>query len=118
MLEAVDGRTHLSLFRAIAPHCQMVFIDKPFAVSKDAREISGLAEQFQVTVMSARLFDMRKDFRMNWLVAVSVISLARTAPDRFPSTDTAGIFLVWNPHGGDALPRSGTRMRKRTCRRN
>ena len=55
---------------------------------------------------------------MNWLVAVSVISLARTAPDRFPSTDTAGIFLVWNPHGGDALPRSGTRMRKRTCRRN
>ncbi|MGV2644477.1 gfo/Idh/MocA family oxidoreductase, partial [Clostridium perfringens] len=25
MLEAVDGRSHLSLFRAIAPHCQMVF---------------------------------------------------------------------------------------------
>lgn len=54
MLEAVDGRSHLSLFRAIAPHCQMVFIDKPFAVSsKDARDIAELAEQFQVTVMSS-----------------------------------------------------------------
>ncbi|MGE7823166.1 Gfo/Idh/MocA family protein [Paenibacillus sp. NPDC093718] len=54
MLEAVDGRSHLSLFRAIAPHCQMVFIDKPFAVSsKDAVEIAELAEQFQVTVMSS-----------------------------------------------------------------
>ena len=37
MLEAVDGRTHLSLFRAIAPHCQMVFIDKPFAVAARMR---------------------------------------------------------------------------------
>ncbi|KOR90148.1 Gfo/Idh/MocA family protein [Paenibacillus solani] len=54
MLEAVDGRSHLSLFRAIAPYSKLVFIDKPFAVtSRDAREIVELAEQYQVTVMSS-----------------------------------------------------------------
>ncbi|MEJ9216877.1 Gfo/Idh/MocA family oxidoreductase [Paenibacillus glucanolyticus] len=54
MLVAVDGRTHLSLFRAIAPYCRRVFIDKPFAVtSKDAKEMIELAERFQVTVMSS-----------------------------------------------------------------
>lgn len=54
MLEAVDGRTHLSLFRAIAPYCKRVFIDKPLAVtSGDAREIVKLAKQYQVTVMSS-----------------------------------------------------------------
>lgn len=54
MLLAVDGGMHLPLFRAIAPYCRRVFIDKPFALSgKDAEEMIELAERFQVTVMSS-----------------------------------------------------------------
>ncbi|WP_370570241.1 hypothetical protein [Paenibacillus sp. JCM 10914] len=54
MLEAVDGRAHLALFREIAPHCRLVFIDKPFAItSQDAVAIVKLAQKHQVTIMSS-----------------------------------------------------------------
>jgi len=53
MLEAADGRTHLELFRRIAPCGKPVFIDKPLAVTaRDAEEIMRLAERYGVPVMS------------------------------------------------------------------
>ncbi|SDO37796.1 Oxidoreductase family, NAD-binding Rossmann fold [Paenibacillus sp. yr247] len=53
LLTAVDGRSHLDLFRTIAPFGKPVFIDKPLTVSyKDAVAIMKIAEHYKVTVMS------------------------------------------------------------------
>ena len=54
LLTAVDGRSHLELFKRIAPYKKPVFIDKPFAVSfRDAREMVQIAEEQQIPLMSA-----------------------------------------------------------------
>lgn len=54
MLLAADGRSHLELFRRIAPYRKPVFIDKPLALSSaDAEEIGRLAAEHGITVMSA-----------------------------------------------------------------
>lgn len=53
MIESVDGRVHLDLFRRIAPYGKPVFIDKPFAVSSsDAREIVEIAKKHNIPLMS------------------------------------------------------------------
>lgn len=53
LLEAVDGRTHLELFRSIAPYGKPVFIDKPFTISaKEANEIYRLSRIHHVKFMS------------------------------------------------------------------
>ncbi len=53
MLESVDGRVHLELFRRIAPFGKPVFVDKPFALSTaEASAIIDLAKQYQIPLMS------------------------------------------------------------------
>ncbi|MFD0713517.1 Gfo/Idh/MocA family protein [Paenibacillus sp. GCM10027626] len=53
LLESVDGRVHLELFKAIAPYGKPVFIDKPFTTSgAEAKEIFDIAARYQVPVMS------------------------------------------------------------------
>ncbi len=53
-VEAVDGRTHLDLFRRIIRFAKPTFIDKPMATTLgDAREIFDLAGAAGVPVMSA-----------------------------------------------------------------
>lgn len=53
LLESVDGRAHLELFRRIAPYGKPVFVDKPFATTvADAKEIVRLARQHNVPLMS------------------------------------------------------------------
>jgi predicted dehydrogenase len=53
LLTAVDGRAHLSLFQTLAPYGKPVFIDKPLATSSaDAYAISGLAQKYNVPLMS------------------------------------------------------------------
>ncbi|MDF2669685.1 MAG: oxidoreductase [Paenibacillus sp.] len=54
LLESVDGRAHLELFRKIAPYGKPVFVDKPFAItSADAQAIVELAREHKVTLMSS-----------------------------------------------------------------
>jgi hypothetical protein len=49
LLESVDGRAHLPLFREIVKGGKPVFIDKPLAASlEDAREIARLAREHNV----------------------------------------------------------------------
>lgn len=49
LLESVDGRAHLPLFREIVKGGKPVFIDKPLAASlADAREIARLAREHKV----------------------------------------------------------------------
>ncbi|GGD53564.1 dehydrogenase [Paenibacillus nasutitermitis] len=53
LLESVDGRAHLELFRKIAPYGKPVFIDKPFATTTaDAQAMVQLARQYRVPIMS------------------------------------------------------------------
>lgn len=53
MLESVDGRVHLELFRRIAPFGKPVFVDKPFALSTaEASTMIDLAKQYQIPLMS------------------------------------------------------------------
>ncbi|WP_309122631.1 Gfo/Idh/MocA family oxidoreductase [Paenibacillus sp.] len=53
LIEAMDGRAHLSLFREIAHYGKPVFIDKPLAVrSEDALAIRDLAAAHGVPLMS------------------------------------------------------------------
>lgn len=54
LLESVDGRAHLELFRTIAPFGKPVFVDKPFATTlADAQSIVNLARQHHVPLMSS-----------------------------------------------------------------
>ena len=53
LLESMDGRVHLPIFREIASFGKPVFIDKPLAVSsEDAREIRDLAAANGVPLLS------------------------------------------------------------------
>lgn len=53
LLEAVDGRAHLELFRRLASTGKPVFIDKPFAVSTaDAGAMLTLAQQHRIPLMT------------------------------------------------------------------
>ena len=54
MLEAADGRTHLSLFKQLIQYNKPVFIDKPLATSlEEAKQIVTLAKQYNVPIMSS-----------------------------------------------------------------
>ncbi|WP_164667765.1 Gfo/Idh/MocA family protein [Virgibacillus doumboii] len=54
MITAVDGRTHLDLFKRIVSYGKPVFIDKPLAMSeKDAKEIYSLSKRHNSPVMSS-----------------------------------------------------------------
>ncbi len=53
LLESVDGRAHLDLFKRITAYGKPVFIDKPFTVSsRDAEEIVRLAGEHNIPLMS------------------------------------------------------------------
>lgn len=53
LLEAVDGRVHLDLFKRIVESGKPVFIDKPLAVeTAHAKEIARIASEHNVPVMS------------------------------------------------------------------
>jgi predicted dehydrogenase len=54
LLESVDGRVHLDLFKRVVPYRKPVFIDKPFTLSmREAQEIKDLANEYSVPVMSS-----------------------------------------------------------------
>ncbi|HZG87876.1 Gfo/Idh/MocA family protein [Paenibacillus sp.] len=54
MIVALDGRSHLELFREVAPFGKPVFIDKPLAVShREALAIRDLSERYGTPVMSS-----------------------------------------------------------------
>lgn len=53
LLESVDGRVHLELFKRIVQYGKPLFIDKPMAVSySDAEEIFRLANENNIPIMS------------------------------------------------------------------
>lgn len=63
LLESVDGRVHLELFRRIAPYGKPIFVDKPFAVSsQDADEMVALAKQYGLPLMSCSSLRYAEDF--------------------------------------------------------
>jgi predicted dehydrogenase len=54
LLESVDGRVHMELFKRVAPYRKPVFIDKPLAVSlRDAQDITDLVHEYDLPVMSS-----------------------------------------------------------------
>jgi len=54
LLESVDGRVHLELFKRIASYGKPVFIDKPLALnSKEAEEIFQLANERHIPILSS-----------------------------------------------------------------
>lgn len=68
LLESVDGRTHSRLFSEIAPFGKPVFVDKPFALSReDAEEMLAQARHYGVPIMSSSA--MR--FAPEWTRAIS-----------------------------------------------
>lgn len=63
LLESVDGRVHLELFRKIAAYSKPTFIDKPFAInSQDAKRIIELSTQYRTPVMSCSALRYAEDF--------------------------------------------------------
>lgn len=54
LLESVDGRVHLELFKRIAPYRKPVFIDKPLTLSQsEAQEIADITREYSLPVMSS-----------------------------------------------------------------
>ncbi|MCK6207132.1 Gfo/Idh/MocA family oxidoreductase [Bacillus infantis] len=63
LLTAVDGRTHLSLFKQLLPFKLPVFIDKPLAMSPaEADEIFALAQENGIPVMSSSSLRFAESF--------------------------------------------------------
>lgn len=71
LLESVDGRVHLELFRKIARFGKPVFIDKPFAVNyKDAEDMFAIAAEYKLPIMSSSSLRYAEDLilQLNTLV--------------------------------------------------
>jgi len=67
LLESADGRLHLEQFRKIADTKKPVFIDKPFAVSRDdAVEIKNIALKNQAPVFSSSSLRYDKNICEEW----------------------------------------------------
>ncbi len=103
---ASDGRTHPSLFRAVAGRGKPVFLDKPFAISTpDANEIADVARNTGTKVFASSAFRYADGL-------VSALNAIKAAGERvktcrirawLPVQQTQGRYFWYGIHAAEML---------------
>jgi predicted dehydrogenase len=103
---ACDGRRHPALFRSVAGRGKPVFIDKPFAISRDAAgEIFALAKETKTLVFASSAYRYADEL-VNALESIRVSGeKVKSCCVRLwlPIQETQGRYFWYGIHGAEML---------------